>query len=149
MKRPWLWERLKAGGEGDNRGWDGWMPSLTWWTWVWARSGSWWWTGRPGMLRFMGSQRVGRDWATELNWTDVEVGSFCAHFWKSFNHKWVLNFVKGFFCIYWDDHMVFIFSICTVDWPGEQRKPKTISPRTKLTKAQTGKQNWSKVPTGE
>ena len=66
-KRPWCWERLRAGGEGD-RGWDGWMASLTQETWVWMDSRSWWWTGRPGMLRFMGSQRVGHDWATELNW---------------------------------------------------------------------------------
>ena len=62
------WERLKAGGEGDNRGWDGWMTSPTRWTWVWASSGSWWWTGKPGMLQSMKSQRVGHDWATELNW---------------------------------------------------------------------------------
>ena len=68
-KRPWCWEGLGAGGEGDNRGWDGWMASLTRWTWVWINSGSWWWTGRPGVLRFMGSQRVRHDWATELNWT--------------------------------------------------------------------------------
>ena len=68
-KRLWCWEGLGAGGEGDDRGWDGWMASLTWWTWVWVNSRSWWWTGRPGMLRFMGSQRVGHDWATELNWT--------------------------------------------------------------------------------
>ena len=66
-KRLWCWEGLWAGGEGDDRGWDGWMASLTR-TWVWVNSGSWWWTGRPGMLRFMGSQRVGHDWATELNW---------------------------------------------------------------------------------
>ena len=66
-KRPWCWERLKAGGEGDDRGWDGWMASLIWWTWVWVNSASWWWTGRPGVLRFMGSQRVEHDWATELN----------------------------------------------------------------------------------
>ena len=57
---------IGAGGEGDDR--DGWMASLTRWTWVWVNSGSWWWTGRPGVLRFMGSQRVGYDWATELNW---------------------------------------------------------------------------------
>ena len=56
-------------GEGDDRGWDGWMASPSRWTWVWVKSGSWWWTGRPGVLRFMGSQRVGHDWATELNWT--------------------------------------------------------------------------------
>ena len=67
-KRPWCWERLRAGEEGDGRGWDGWMASLTRWTWVWVNSGSWWWTGRPGVLWFMGSQRVGHDWATELNW---------------------------------------------------------------------------------
>ena len=60
----------EAGGDGDNRGWDGWMASLTWWTWVWVNSGSWWWAGRPGVLQFMGLQRVGHDWATELNWTD-------------------------------------------------------------------------------
>ena len=68
-KRPWCWEGLGAGGEGDDRGSDGWMASPTRWTWVWVNSGSWWWTGRPGVLRFMGSQRVRHDWATELNWT--------------------------------------------------------------------------------
>ena len=67
-KRLWCWEGLGAGGEGEDRGWDGWMASLTRWTWVWVNSGSWWWTGRPGMLRFMGSQSRTRqsDW-TELN----------------------------------------------------------------------------------
>ena len=72
-KRLWCWEGLGAGGEGDVRGWDGWMASPTWWTWVWVKSGRWWWTGRPGVLRFMGSQRVGHDWATELNWTELKV----------------------------------------------------------------------------
>ena len=66
LKRTWCWERLSAGGEGDDRGWDGWMASPTWWTWVWVNSGSWWWTGRPGMLHSMGSQRIGHDWVTEL-----------------------------------------------------------------------------------
>ena len=65
-KRPWCWERLKAGGEGDDRGWDGWMASPTQWTWVWVGYGSWWQTGKPGVLQSMGSQRVGHDWATEL-----------------------------------------------------------------------------------
>ena len=69
-KRLWCWEGLGARGEGDDRGWDGWMASPTWRTWVWVNSGSWWWTGRPGVLRFMGLQRVGHDWATELNWTE-------------------------------------------------------------------------------
>ena len=57
---------IGAGGEGDDRGWDGWMASLTRWTWVWVKSGSWWWTGRAGVLQFMGSQRVGHGWVTEL-----------------------------------------------------------------------------------
>ena len=72
LKRLWCWEGLGAGGEEGDRGWDGWMASLTRWTWVWVNSGSWWWTGRPGVLRFMGSQRVGHDWATELNWRYFE-----------------------------------------------------------------------------
>ena len=65
------WEGLKAGGEGDNRGWDGWLASLTRWTWVWAGSGSWWWTGKPGVLQSTGLQRVGHNWVTELNWTSL------------------------------------------------------------------------------
>ena len=69
LKRPWCWEMLRAGGEGDNRGWDGWMASPTQWTWAWVGSGSWWWTGRPGVLQFMWSQRVRHNWVTELNWT--------------------------------------------------------------------------------
>ena len=67
-KRPWCWEGLGEGGEGDDRGWDGWMTSLTWWTWIWVNTESWWCTGRPGVLQFMGSQRVRQrlsDW-TEL-----------------------------------------------------------------------------------
>ena len=58
LKRPWCWERLKAGGEGDDRGWGGWMASQTQWIWVWVNSGSWWWTGRPGVLQSIGSQGV-------------------------------------------------------------------------------------------
>ena len=69
-KRPWCWERLKAGGEGDDRGWDGWMASWTQWTWIWVGSRSWWWSGRPGVLQSLGWQRVGHDWVTELNWTE-------------------------------------------------------------------------------
>ena len=63
--KDWRWE------EGDNRGWNAWMASLTQWTWVWVNSRSWWWTGRPGVLLFMGSQRIGHDWVTELNWTEI------------------------------------------------------------------------------
>ena len=61
--KDWRWEK-----KGDDRGWDGWMASLTWWMWIWVNSRSWWWIGRPGVLRFMGSQRVRHDWATEVNW---------------------------------------------------------------------------------
>ena len=68
LKRPWCWEGLGAGGEGNDRGWDGWMASPTQWTWVWVDSGRWWWTGRPGILQFTGSQRVRHYWVTELNW---------------------------------------------------------------------------------
>ena len=64
-KRPWCWERLKVGGEGDDRGWDGWMASLTQWTWVLVDSSSWWWTGRANMLQSMESHRVGHDWRTD------------------------------------------------------------------------------------
>ena len=71
-KRPWCWQGLGAGEEGDNRGWDGWMASPTRWTWVWVNSRSWCWTGRPGVLWFMESQRVGHDWVTELNWTELK-----------------------------------------------------------------------------
>ena len=72
--RHWCWERLKAGREGNNRGWDGWMASLTQWIWVWVNSGSWWRTGSPGVLQSMGSQRVRHDWVTELNWTGLNSG---------------------------------------------------------------------------
>ena len=73
LKRPWCWKRLRSGGEGDDRGWDGWMASPTQWTWVWVDSRIWWWKGRPGMLQFMGSQRLRHKWATELNWTDGQL----------------------------------------------------------------------------
>ena len=69
-KRPLCWGRLKAGGEGGDQGWDDWMALPTRWTWVLTRSRSWWWTGKPGVLQSMGSQRVRHDWATELNWTE-------------------------------------------------------------------------------
>ena len=75
LKRPWCWVRLRAGGKGIDRGWDGWMASLTQWTWVWVDSGGWWWTGRAGLLRFMGSQRVRHDWANELKWDHMNTHS--------------------------------------------------------------------------
>ena len=68
LKKPWCWERLKAGGKGDNRGWDDWMASPTRWTWFWVNSGRWWWTGRPGVLQFMGL--LSRTWLSA--WTELK-----------------------------------------------------------------------------
>ena len=77
MKRLWFWDWLKVGGEGDDRVWDGWMASMSQWTWVRVNSGSWWWTARPVVLQSMGSQRVGHDWVTELNWIVSQTPEFC------------------------------------------------------------------------
>ena len=107
------WERLKAGGEGDNRGWDGWMALPTQWTWVWVNSGSWWWTGRPGVLQFMGSQRVGHDWATELNWRFKNVTQWKKFaifflFWPFLNPKFT-NFLTSlikFSAVVWLVHIL-------------------------------------------
>ena len=85
-KRPWCWERLKTGEEGDDRGCDVWMAPPTQRTWVWASSRSWWWTGRSGVLQFIGSQSVGHNWVTELNWQykiHVEVWQKTAKFCKA------------------------------------------------------------------
>ena len=71
LKRFWCWDWLKAGGEGDDRGWNGWMASPIQWAWVSVNSGSWWWTGRPGVLQSMGSRRVRHNWITGLNWTEL------------------------------------------------------------------------------
>ena len=81
--RSWCWERLKAGGEADNRGWDRWMASPTQWTWVWASSRKWWWTGKSGMLQSLGLQRVRHDWAMELNWWDWMPWSLFFECWVS------------------------------------------------------------------
>ena len=101
-ERPWCWETLKAGGEGDDRGWDGWMASPAQWTWVWVDSGSWWWTGRPGVLRFMGLQRVRHDWVTELNWSELfyslyiwHLTHFCVCCWRSLCPRKENNSLKG------------------------------------------------------
>ena len=122
LKRPWCWEILKAGGEGDDRGWDGWIVSPTWWTWVWASSGSWWRTGKPGVLHSMGSQRVGHDWVTELNWIEIsfqvwnslyslnfawdpgwgdKFESLTSYLHASWVHNKVLFFLKSLCHYYW------------------------------------------------
>ena len=90
-KRPWFWERLKAGGQGDKdegRGWGGWMASPTQWTWVWTRSRSWWWTRRPGVLQSMGSQRAGHNWVIELNWIRDSVMSGFVKSKKNLDLTW-------------------------------------------------------------
>ena len=86
LKRPWCWERLKVGDEGDNGAWDGWMASPTQWTWVWASSRRWWRTGKPGMLQSTGSQRVGCNW-TELNWPS-----------SSENGYWTILPISSYYC---------------------------------------------------
>ena len=85
LEKPWCWEGLGAGGERDDTGWDGWMAAPTQCTWVWVNSRSWWWTGRPGVLRFMVSQRVGHDWVTELNWTECDLMEDIVILWEK---KW-------------------------------------------------------------
>ena len=76
LEKIWCWEKLKVGEEGDDRGCDGWVASLTWQTWVWASSRNWWWTGKLGVLQSLGSERVGHDWATELNWSSKQPHDF-------------------------------------------------------------------------
>ena len=92
-KRPWYWERLKAGGEGDDRGQDGWMASPTQWTWVWINSGSWWWTGRPGVLQSMESQSRTTE---RLNWTEQInlIWKYCyyKHYYKYLHLKLLFSF---------------------------------------------------------
>ena len=107
--KDWCWEGLGAGGEGDDRGWDGWMASPTWWTWVWVNSGSWWWTGRPGVLQFMGSQRVRHDWGTELNWINIFIQILirCEYFQRN----QPAEFCAAVFQFYSDEVISFLFSM--------------------------------------
>ena len=88
-KRTWCWEQLKAGGEGDDRGWDGWMASLTLWTWVWTNSGRYWRTRKPGVLRSRGLQRVGHDRAAKRQ----QQGSVLLHWQENIN--WRVAFVTA------------------------------------------------------
>ena len=125
-KRLWCWEGLGAGGEGDDRGWDGWMASPPWWAWVWVNSRSWWWTGRLGVLWFMGSQRVGYDSATELNWTEFKhlcsrknclllIFVLCNHYWfprKQRRHNCYTNQLN----LYHFSVFVYMWFIRFVNW---------------------------------
>ena len=78
FEKTWCWERLKVGGEGDDRGWDGWMASPTQWMWVWVNSGSWWWTGRPGVRQSMWFTKES-DRPEQLNWNELKAASRNEH----------------------------------------------------------------------
>ena len=108
LKRPWCWERLKAGGEGDDRGWDGWMASPIEWTWVWVKARSWWWTGRPGVPQSMGLQRVGHDWVTELNWASSPLLTIIT------GSVWCVSFYLT--CSFILDYLFFIFHTSQIIW---------------------------------
>ena len=119
LKRPCCWERLRAGREGDDRRWDGWMASPTQWKWVWVNSGSWWWAGRPGVLWFMGSQRVRQDWATELNWTEYlnytswnykSLTVFICRFPLAFKTKQNKNVTDSLICYHVHQALIFLCS---------------------------------------
>ena len=81
FEKTLMLRKIEGGREGDDRGRDGWMASPTQWTWVWVKSRSWWWTGRPGVLQSLGSQRIGHDWSTNLNWTDWTSSLALTEFW--------------------------------------------------------------------
>ena len=100
LEKTLIWERLKV-GEGDSRGWDGWIASPIWWTWVWASSRSSWWTGKPGVLQSMGLQRFGHNWATKLNWMVNHVVARVRFFFAL--HDWII-----LQCMY--IHILFIHS---------------------------------------
>ena len=133
LKRPWCWERLKAGGEGDNRGWDGGMASVTQWTWVWASSGSWWWTGQLGMLQSTGSQIAEKISISEMlvldskyvnsssslvippafppakynTWTIFETSDGSQWSWREDGH--LLDILSHIFLIYYYMSFIFIY----------------------------------------
>ena len=124
-KRLWCLEGFGAGGEVDDRGWDGWMASPTHRTWVWGNSGSWWWTGKLGVLRFMGWQRVGHDWATELNWTllSKDHGSLVTFPISSLLYFFHLNVplyrkLYPILCngLYWEKNLKKRRYMCTYNW---------------------------------
>ena len=106
-KRPWLWERLKAGGEGDDRGWDGWMASLTQWTRLWASSGRWWRTGKPGVLQSMGSQRVGHNWAIEEQQDLYNFHTAVGYEFYSSSHWISFTVVLTLFLLFQKDSLLF------------------------------------------
>ena len=130
-KRLWFWERLRAGGEGDDKGWDGWMASPTLWTWwVWVNSGSWWWTGRPGVLLSMGSQRVRHDWATELNCGYLSLTEVVEKFAVVDPHAWSQLFCMRLRVYNWDGDLNIL--ILVEELPSFLMRSRSIMP-LKLT----------------
>ena len=133
LKRPWCWERSRAGGDGDDRGWDGWMASLPRWTWVWVGSGSWWWTGRPGVLRFMGSERVEHDLVTDLtDWCSI------SQYPVSITNKWLSSNLAGE--SHWSNTVSELNTLnylcCFLTQPKEERKGKqSIILKTELERS--------------
>ena len=97
-KKPWGWERLKAGGEGEDRGWDGWMASLTQWTWVWASSRSWWWTGKPGVLQSVGSREL--DTTEQLNYNNMLWKKGSVYF-LNYSFVWIYAQDWDFWIMWW------------------------------------------------
>ena len=118
LKRPRCWERLKAGREGNNREWDGCMASLIQWTWVQVNSGSWIWTGRPGVLQSMGLQRVRHNWATELNWTEASL---------SITNPWSLPKLMSIESVMPSNHLIICcpFSSCLQSFPASGSFPRS------------------------
>ena len=121
---PWCSERLKAGGEGDDRGWDGWMASLTQWTWVWVNSGSRWWAGRPCVLQSMGLQRIGHGWATEPNWIFHCIYIYVPCLLYPFLHWWTFclflcpGYCKSCYSEHWGACIFFELWFSLGVWPG-------------------------------
>ena len=138
LKRPWCWERLKAGGEGGDRGWDGWMASPTQWAWVWVNSGSWWWTGKPGKLQSMGWQRVGQDWATELNWRPVMLVNYFLLL-RKYKHVvlvYLLNCVQ-LFC----DPLDYSLTLSSVHGNSQGRIPEWVA--TSFSRGSSQPRDWT------
>ena len=139
----WCWERLKVGGEWNDRGWDGWMASLTQWTWVWVNSGSWWWTRRPGVLQSMRSKES--DTTEHLNWTSqnfyhtfifqkIKINSY-----EILNQSlWPWNFIKikgKPFGLLWLWSLLASSLFWSTNWllPGEEVQKVVVYPKISLS----------------
>ena len=130
LKRPRCWERLKAGREGDNRGWDGWMASLTQWTWVWVNSRSWWQTGRPGVLQSMGSQRVGHNWW--LNWIELRV--YCK---RGVLYFIILYYIR-FYTLFWGMSIIMKYNLLIYVYGWKMLPALPVKNQTQLSNWHTG-----------